>query len=107
MKIPSPKEVFENPSSHWDFLVQGSDDDFEGQHFDRKEAGRENIDGKGLRTVRNQIVETISAFANARTLPIAQEVSVWFLFLTRRTEFARLLSGRRRPGPETDLRTFR
>ena len=65
MKIPSPKEVFEDPSSHWDFLVQASDDDFEGQHFDRKEAGRENIDGKGLRAVRNQIVETISAFANS------------------------------------------
>ncbi len=64
MKRPSPKEVFEAPLSHWDFLTQISDDGFEGQHFDRKEAGRGNVDQKGLKNIRNQITETISAFAN-------------------------------------------
>ena len=64
MKTPSPKEVFEAPSYHWDFLTQGSDDGFEGQHFDRKEAGRGNADQRGLKNIRNRITETISAFAN-------------------------------------------
>jgi len=68
MSKPSPKRVFDDPSKHWTFLTQGSDDDFEGQHFDRKEAGQTGVDvttlRNQLRNVRDEIKETISAFAN-------------------------------------------
>ena len=66
---PSPKEIFDNPSLYWSFLTQASDDDFEGQHFDRKEAGRVGIDTttleNQLKGVRNKVKETVSAFANS------------------------------------------
>jgi predicted HTH transcriptional regulator len=67
MPIPSPRAVFDDPADHWAFLTQPRDDDFEGQHFDRKEAGQVGIDAsslkKQLRTVREEITATISAFA--------------------------------------------
>ena len=67
--MPSPKEVFDNPSLYWSFLTRVSDDDFEGQHFDRKEAGRASINTatleNQLKGVRNKVKETISAFANS------------------------------------------
>jgi hypothetical protein len=40
MSRPSPRQVFDAPQDAWPYLVQPTDDDFEGQHFDRKEAGR-------------------------------------------------------------------
>jgi predicted HTH transcriptional regulator len=70
MSIPTstPRQVFDNPSDYWDFLTQASDDDFEDQHFDRKEAGQTGADVKTLsnqlRSVRDEIKATISAFAN-------------------------------------------
>ena len=69
MTIPSPKQVFDDPTEYWTFLTQNADDAFEGQHFDRKEVGQIGIDqarlGKQLKSVRDEIKETISAFANA------------------------------------------
>ena len=66
---PKPSQVFEDPVTHWAFLTAGSDNGFEGQHFDRKEAGRPEADGivpnAKLKNVREQIEECISAFANA------------------------------------------
>ena len=44
MSRPSPREIFDDPSPHWAFVTQPTDDDFEGQHFDRKEAGRLQAD---------------------------------------------------------------
>ena len=71
MIIPSPKEVFNNPGDHWEFLTQTSDDGFEGQHYERKEAGQKNVDAatltRQLRNVRDEIRSTISAFANSNT----------------------------------------
>src|SRR5215217_1692129 len=68
MATPSPRDVFDDPSRHWTFLTQGSDDDFEGQHFDRKEAGQAGISVTALRNqhrdVRDEIKATISAFTN-------------------------------------------
>ena len=68
MPRPSPRQVFDDPLSHWNFLTQKSDDDFEGQHFDRKEAGQTSTDQitlrSQLRDVREEITETVSAFAN-------------------------------------------
>ena len=68
MPTPSPRQVFDDPSSHWTFLTQGSDNDFEGQHFDRKEAGRAGVSvaviEKQLRDVQDGITKTLSAFAN-------------------------------------------
>ena len=37
---PKPRDVFENPSAYIEFLTVGSDDSFEGQHFDRKRVGQ-------------------------------------------------------------------
>ena len=66
---PSPRAVYDDPASHWAFLTQSSDDHFEGQHFDRKEAGQRTSDAKGLASqlgqLREGITETISAFANS------------------------------------------
>jgi predicted HTH transcriptional regulator len=68
MPTPSPRQVFDDPSSYWTFLTQGSDNDFEGQHFDRKEAGQAGVSVTALRKqrqdVRDEITQTISAFAN-------------------------------------------
>lgn len=68
MITPSPRQVFDDPVHNWAFLTQPSDNDFEGQHFDRKEAGQVTVDGAALRGqlkgVRDEITETISAFAN-------------------------------------------
>jgi len=54
MIVPTPKDVFENPTQFLDFLQSK---DFEGQHFDRKEIPS----GKQL----NSLKECISAFANS------------------------------------------
>jgi predicted HTH transcriptional regulator len=66
--MPSPKEVFENPLKFIEFITSNSDDKFEGQHFDRKEACRldaqGNIPQSELKAMRKHITETISAFAN-------------------------------------------
>ena len=68
MRIPSPRQVFDDPTEHWAFLTQSSDDDFEGQHFDRKEVGQAGLEqvrlAKQLKNVRDEIRESISAFAN-------------------------------------------
>ena len=68
MTRPSPRQVFDDPTVYWDFLTQSSDDDFEGQYFDRKEAGRAGADAvklkKQLQEVRDEIKASISAFAN-------------------------------------------
>jgi hypothetical protein len=69
MTPPKPKQVYENPDAYWAFVTSARDADFEGQHFDRKEAGRPGTDGTAnkamLRNVRDQIEECVSAFANA------------------------------------------
>ena len=69
MNRTSPKQVFDNPENHWSFLTQSSDDDFEGQHFERKEAGQTDVDSarfsRQIQDVRNEITATISAFANS------------------------------------------
>ena len=68
-RTPSPRAVYDNPEEHWDFLTQSSDDDFEGQHFDRKEAGQRDANAKTLagqvRGLRGHVAETVSAFANS------------------------------------------
>jgi predicted HTH transcriptional regulator len=65
----SPRDVYDSPEEHWDFITSGSDDDFEGQHFDRKEAGRigENglVSSSELSRIKDLIKKCISGFANA------------------------------------------
>lgn len=69
MPRPSPREVFDDPSAHWAFVTQPTDDDFEGQKFDRKEAGRLQSDGtisrSSLDNLRELVRKTVSAFANS------------------------------------------
>lgn len=66
--MPNPKAVFDNPDLYWDFLTSPTDSTFEGQHFDRKEAGHPRTDGSITSaqesSVREHIQECISAFAN-------------------------------------------
>ncbi len=40
MSVPKPKQVFDDPDAHWTFVTVAEDTGFEGQCFDRKEAGR-------------------------------------------------------------------
>jgi predicted HTH transcriptional regulator len=67
--MPHPKEVFDDPNAYWAFLTANSDDVFEGQHFDRKEACRKdasgNIAGAQLKKLKEQIQEVISAFSQS------------------------------------------
>lgn len=69
MSRPSPRQVFDDPLSAWSFLTQLTDDAFEGQHFDRKEAGRSQggapISKNSLSEVKELVVKTVSAFANS------------------------------------------
>jgi len=65
----APREVFENPCHYWSFLTGPKDDEVEGPHFDRKEAGKLSPDGTLSGSQVNNIVENvtecISAFANS------------------------------------------
>lgn len=72
--MPHPQEVFDNPSAYWPFLTAPSDDQFEGQHFDRKQAG--SVDSNGRLSIstaqfnglKQEILETTSAFANSHAI---------------------------------------
>lgn len=65
----TPKEIFEEPDSHFDLLTATQDHRCEGQFLDRKEVP--HADGNGIVQQRAmdkfaaQVIETISAFANA------------------------------------------
>ncbi|MGD9650396.1 MAG: helix-turn-helix domain-containing protein, partial [Dongiaceae bacterium] len=67
-KRPSPREVFDNPDRHAAFLCSPNDDLFEGQHFDRKEAGRigqaRGDLKKDLEAVKELVRKTLSGFGN-------------------------------------------
>ncbi len=69
MSRPSPRRVFDDPQFAWAFLTQPTDDDFEGQHFDRKEAGRPvgsaAISKSALDGIKELVIKTVSAFANS------------------------------------------
>jgi predicted HTH transcriptional regulator len=70
MTRPSPRQVYDDPNGAWTYLIQSSDDDFEGQHFDRKEAGRPlgnstTIAKNALDGIKDHVIKTVSAFANS------------------------------------------
>ena len=69
MARPHPRDVFDNPALHWSFLTKPTDDEIEGQHFDRKEAGQPlpsgGISRSGLDGLRELVTKTVSAFANS------------------------------------------
>jgi hypothetical protein len=80
--MPNPREVFEHPENHWSFLTAKTDADFEGQHFDRKEAGRKKADGSVDKHVIHNLIdestECISAFANInKTVDVELSCPVW------------------------------
>ncbi len=56
-----PRELFEHPEEHIVYLTGNNP---EGQYFDRKEVWSEST--KQLKEARKNIVETVSAFTNAR-----------------------------------------
>jgi predicted HTH transcriptional regulator len=67
--MPSPLEVYNEPEKYWALITAASDDQIEGQHFDRKQAGRIDESGQvtknSVDTLKDQLIECISAFANA------------------------------------------
>src|SRR5580693_5142680 len=67
--MPTPLEIFEDPAGHLSLLTTPTDDEFEHQHLDRKEAGRlsagATISSAQLDRVRDEITECVSAFANS------------------------------------------
>ena len=69
MSRPSPRAVFDDPQSAWSFLTHSNDDEFEGQHFDRKEVGRPagsaRVSRSVLGGVKELVAKTVSAFANS------------------------------------------
>src|SRR5436190_23887840 len=69
MARPTPRQVFDDPRPHWGYLTQPTDDGFEGQHFDRKEAGRPQggapLSQSALEGVKELVIKTVSAFANS------------------------------------------
>lgn len=69
MSRPTPRQAFDDPQAAWAFLTQPTDDNFEGQHFDRKEAGRPvgnaPVSKSALEGVKELVVKTVSAFANS------------------------------------------
>jgi predicted HTH transcriptional regulator len=69
MKKPGPRQIFDTPQAHVSFLTVTSDDQFEGQHFDRKEVARaaagESIAKNALDATREHVIKTVSAFANS------------------------------------------
>ncbi len=66
--MPKPLEVFENPDHHWSLLSSSQDVELEDQHFDRKEAGTPDSNGKVSSSQISSLIDhakaTISAFAN-------------------------------------------
>ena len=71
MSRPSPRQVFDAPQTAWSYLIQPADDEFEGQHFDRKEAGRPQsnvaISKSSLEAAKELVIKTVSAFANSNS----------------------------------------
>ncbi len=68
--MSNPKKVFENYQQHWNFITADSDDDFEDQHFDRKEVPSIGLNGQvdkdDLKRFRTEkVAACISAFANS------------------------------------------
>ena len=78
MTAPKPKQVYDNPDAYWDFVTVTTDVDFEGQYFDRKEAGRPEPDGTAhnakLSGVRHQIEECAVSYTHL--LPEARAMSL-------------------------------
>ena len=94
MSRPSPRRVFDDPPSAWSFLTQPNDDEFEGQHFDRKEAGRPVSNGPITRRapdgVKEPVLKTVSAFAHSNVeggLPVLGISSTGEMALTERRMF--------------------
>lgn len=67
--MPDPRQMYTEPSAYWSLITAKSDTEFEGQHFDRKEAGHPlpsgRIDERDLKSLRQEVTECVSAFANA------------------------------------------
>ena len=69
MKKPDFSSVYHNPTNYRDFITHARDDDFEGQHFDRKQIGNTaetyRVSKSVLSSTKEHIEKTMSGFANA------------------------------------------
>ena len=70
--MPTPREIFDDPEKYLALLTGKNDSAVERQHLDRKEAPR--VDGSGsvpkkaLDDFADQVIEVVSAFANANRI---------------------------------------
>jgi predicted HTH transcriptional regulator len=70
--VPTPREIFDDPEKYLVLLTGKHDSAVERQHLDRKEAPR--VDGSGsvpkkvLDDFADQVIEVVSAFANANRI---------------------------------------
>lgn len=71
--LHNPQSVYDNPEKFWPYLTAATDDKFEGQHFDRKQAGNYSSTGQPsvstsqLANLKDEIQATVSAFANSHS----------------------------------------
>ena len=69
MNIPNYKSVYTDPGTYLYFITATEDNQFEGQHFDRKEAARVDASGvmsrNNFKKLKDQVERTMSGFANA------------------------------------------
>ncbi len=66
--MKNPKDIFDNPDSFWDLLTASEDVKVEGQTLDRKQvpSGKQGqVQHSELDRFIDQVIETVSAFANA------------------------------------------
>ena len=63
------KSVYTDPGTYLYFITATEDNQFEGQHFDRKEAARVDASGvmsrNNFKKLKDQVERTMSGFANA------------------------------------------
>jgi hypothetical protein len=72
---PKPKVIFDEPEQHWDFLMLPSDADFEGQHFERKEACRARTDGEVSRSDIRRLEANAARLRAERTQALVEELA--------------------------------
>lgn len=67
--MTNPLDVYNEPEKYWALITATSDDQIEGQYFDRKQAGQVDESGQAVKnsieSLKDKLIECVSAFANA------------------------------------------
>ena len=62
--MTDPKELFDNPDQHWQFLTSPTDSSCEGQYFDREALPPGIVSKSQYQSLIEEITATVSAFSN-------------------------------------------